>query len=75
MTSVSFASGPLVTDDADVSRNTGEPVDHITINIVLCCGHVAICENYLSKENFELVLYFFYTFETIAMKSYTRHIF
>lgn len=47
MTSVSFASGPLVANDADVSRNTGGT-----------CGHVALCGNYLSKDNFELGLYY-----------------
>lgn len=31
MTSVSFASGPLVADDADVSRNTGGTVGHVAL--------------------------------------------
>lgn len=47
MTSVSFASSPLVADDA-VSRNTGGTG-----------GHVALCGSYVSKDNnFEFVLYY-----------------
>lgn len=51
MTSVSFASGPLVADESDVSRNTAGPVDTL-LSVKITNG------NYLSKDKFEPVLYY-----------------